>query len=315
MTASPRILFMGSPAFAIPTLDRLIALKAHVITVVCQPDRPAGRGLKLKAPAVKECAQKNGLPVLQPEKLDAHFHSQVRALKPDLAIVIAYGKILKSDFIDIPQFGCVNLHASLLPHLRGAAPIVWSILNGDRETGISLQKIDTGLDTGDVILENRLSLDGRETGGSLTEQLSQLAAETCATFFNHWSKTPSPLSGKPQDHALATYAPKIDASLLTIDWSQPAEHVLRKIRAFSPDWGARARDAKDPDQGIYKILAAELVHEKKQNQAPGTVSVSGGIRVQCGDGSISILSLKPPGSRALSAHDFLNGRTPPLRFV
>jgi methionyl-tRNA formyltransferase len=309
-----RIVFMGSPAFALPTLKMLLEKKRPPIAVYAQPDREAGRGRKLTAPAVKVFAQEHSLNILQPERFDDDAIAQLRELNADIAVVIAYGKILKKPVIEAPKFGCVNLHASLLPALRGAAPIARAIMNGDRESGITLQKIDEGLDTGDIILKRALAIAPLETGGALTERLALLAADVLDAFFQSWNGT-SPIKGTPQG-AGATYAPKILSADRVLHWEQPARQVLQHILALSPEPGAQAFT---PEREPFQILSAALARPSRSGPAqPGTI-VSEGSRVfvQCGASHdwIEILQLKPPGSKAMSAADFARGRKVPATFV
>ena len=221
MSTAFRALFYGTPELSVPSLDALVGV-ATVVGVVCQPDKPASRGLKLTAPPVKQRAEALGIPVVQPTKLrTGEFAAWVRAQNVDVALVIAYGRILPQDVLDGPRLGCVNVHASILPKYRGAAPITWAIVRGERETGITLMKMDAGMDTGDILTVHPTPIDADETAGELGARLSRIAAECTQKDAPAWVR--GELSPRPQDPAAATVAPLLDRREMgRVDWAVPA---------------------------------------------------------------------------------------------
>ncbi|HOW61777.1 MAG TPA: methionyl-tRNA formyltransferase, partial [Candidatus Contendobacter sp.] len=232
-TIPPRLIFAGTPDFAVPSLQALLDAGYSVAAIYTQPDRPAGRGRQVRASPLKVCAAAAGIPVYQPVTLrDAAVQAELAALQPDLLIVAAYGLILPPAVLAIPHLGCVNVHASLLPRWRGAAPIHWALLAGDAETGISIMQMDPGLDTGPVLARAAHPIPRGITGGELYERLAKLGAETLR------ATVPEALAGRltpePQDEALATYAPKLDKSDLELDWSRPALELERRVLTFNP---------------------------------------------------------------------------------
>lgn len=298
----PRALFFGTPELAVPTLRTLMDL-ADVVLVVTQPDRPSGRGMKLTAPPSKVVAMEAGIPVLQPTKVRTpDFAAQLRELNADIAIVIAYGRILPRAVLDAARLGSVNLHASLLPKYRGAAPIQWSIVNGDPETGVCLMQMDEGMDTGAVLAEVRTPIDPSETGGELGTRLAQLAADLLR---ERWSAL---LSGSivavPQDHSLATVAPMLRKEHGCIAWSDTAQQVHDRVRGLSP-W-----------PGAYSFLEGARLKIHRTSVAdhtavglPGEVVETSerGIRVACATGSVLIEELQPEGGKRLRAAQWLAG--------
>ena len=227
-----KIVFMGSPDFALPTLE-LLADRYPVVGVVTQPDRPAGRGRHLKAPPVKKLAQKLALPVIQPRRLsEPEAMEQLRTWAPDLIVVAAFGQLLRPDVLDLPPHGCLNVHASLLPRWRGAAPINAAILHGDEETGVTIMKMDPGLDTGPVISQRAIPITPEDTAGSLFEKLAPLGAELLVETLPAYLR--GDIEPQPQDDSQATYAPKLSRSDGKLDFSQPAQEIVRKVRAFHP---------------------------------------------------------------------------------
>jgi methionyl-tRNA formyltransferase len=299
-----RIVFMGTPQFAVPSLQRLARSEHSIVGVVTQPDRPAGRGQRLRPSPVKELAQKLGVPVLQPARArSAEFLDQLRGLAPDIAVVVAYGQILPVSVIAVPPLGCINAHASLLPHLRGAAPIQRAILAGDSETGVTVMRINERMDAGDVLSARAVEIDAGDDAATLGAKLSSIAADLLveavaliARGADHWTA---------QDDTVATYAPMIRREETRIDWSLPAEHVERQIRAFRPDPGAYTTHGGTR----LKILAA-TVGPGDALAPPGTVEVEApeGVRVACGNGSLTLTILQPEGGRPMPAIDYFRGR-------
>lgn len=304
--AYPRIVFAGTPEFASAALSALIQAQWPVVAVYTQPDRPAGRGHQLRPSPVKALALAHGIPVEQPESLrNEAAQTRLKALSPDLMIVAAYGLILPPAILNLPVHGCINIHASLLPRWRGAAPIQRAIEAGDRETGITIMQMDQGLDTGPMLLRRTLPIHPEETGGSLHDRLATLGAETLLDILEAYRSNPPRLTPEPQDDAEATYAHKLGKDDARIDWRLPAEQLERRIRAFNP-WpiGHCLLQGKP-----IKLWAARVV---TSTAAPGPVGeilavTSEGIHVRCGTGTLLVERLQLPGGRPLAATDLLNG--------
>lgn len=297
-----RVLFFGTPDFAVPSLRALVGEGFDIASVVTRPDRPTGRHRShVSASAIKTAALAEDLPVLQPERPSApEFLAAVRALAPEITIVAAYGHILPQALLDVPRLGSVNVHASLLPALRGAAPIARAILNGYTETGITIMQMDAGMDTGPILHQVTTPIAPDETGGELTVRLAELGAEALVEALTLLEETG--LEPKPQDHARATMAPKIKREEERIDWSCPAETVARKIRAFDPKPGAwttcRATELK-----LFGGRAGE------PNGEPGRVLEAGDVlRIACGTGAVTATEVQPAGRARMAARAFVNGR-------
>mgnify|MGYP000585197175 CR=1 FL=1 len=302
MPSQQRLAFAGTPEFAAIALRALLEAGHNIVAVYTQPDRPAGRGRKLQPGPVKQLALEHNLPICQPEnfKSDAALQ-ELAGWQADLMIVAAYGLLLPQAVLDIPRRGCLNIHASLLPRWRGAAPIQRAILAGDSETGVTIMQMDAGLDTGDMLLKRTCPIDPDETGGSLHDKLAALGGAAIVQALADLEH----LRPEPQDDSQATYARKLDKAEARLDWHQPAAQLAREVRAFNPwpvshtlldgqplrIWQARARD---------ETLGAE----------PGTVvsTDSDGIAVACGDGVLLLQQIQPAGSKAMSAAAFLHGR-------
>ena len=306
-----RVVFMGTPEFAVPSLEALAAI-AEVVGVVCQPDKPAGRGMQLHAPPVKTCAQELGLEVIQPTKVrDGSLARFVRDKNADVALVVAYGRILPRDVLEAPRVGCFNVHASLLPKLRGAAPIVWAIARGERETGVDLMRMEEGLDTGPVLAEVRTAIDPDETAGELSKRLSLLAGQLVRESLP--LVVEGKLREKLQDHASHTLAPMLKKEDGAIDWRKTARALHDHVRAMQPWPGATT---KMPDDRVLKILRTRVVEGhvvSTVERAPGTIVVAdkSGAIVACGERgeeSIAIVEAQPEGKRAMRAADLVNGR-------
>lgn len=298
-----RIVFAGTPDFAVPSLRALIESGVEIPAVYTQPDRPAGRGRKLQASPVKALALAHRLPVMQPKSLrNEEQAAALRNLSPDLLVVTAYGLILPQAILDAPRLGCVNVHASLLPRWRGAAPIQRAIEAGDRETGITLMRMEAGLDTGPMLAQLQEPIREEDTGGSLHDRLAELGGEALRRYL------PALLAGElepvAQDESLATYAAKLTKSETPLDWSLPAPALADKVRAFDP-WPVATTHL----DGIVLRLLAARAEAGDEGDAPGTVLAAGrgGIVVQTGDGRLVLTRLQKPGGKPLSAGDFLNG--------
>jgi methionyl-tRNA formyltransferase len=294
----PVIAFMGTPEFAVPSLEACASI-GEVAIAVTQPDRPRGRGQKISASPVKAWALAHQIPVAQPEKLKGtDFDRELARLGPDVVVVAAYGRILPPPVLAVPRRGCVNVHASLLPKLRGAAPIQWAIANGDPSTGISLMCMEAGLDTGPVFATRSVPIASDETGGSLTKKLSLLGAELLrGELIGYLDGQAAPV---PQDHAQATLAPLIKKEDALIDLGRPAVEIERRVRAFDPAPGAFILLDGQP----HKVWKARVVD---QPSVPGTVVRTGGLFVGTAAGTLEILELTPPGRRRMSSAEFLAG--------
>ena len=290
-----RVVFMGTPDFSVPVLEALVDAGHEVVAVYSQPPRPAGRGKKDRPSPVQQRAEALGLPVRHPQSLKgAEAQAEFVALNADVAVVVAYGLILPQAVLDEPHFGCLNIHASLLPRWRGAAPIHRAILAGDAETGVCIMQMEAGLDTGPVLLQEALTIGAEETTGSLHDRLSGLGARLIVDAL---AQLPT-LSPQVQPEAGVTYAAKIDKSEARVDWSQPAVQVDRLIRGLSPFPGAWCDVAGER----VKLLASRVV----SGDAPaGTVLE--GFTIACGDGAVEVTIAQRPGKKAMSATDVLRG--------
>lgn len=307
---SLRILFAGTPEFAVVPLRRLCESGFAPAAVLTQPDRPAGRGRELAASPVKRAAVEAGIPVHQPESLKTSSARDLLAgMAPDLLIVVAYGLILPRPVLDLPTFGCWNIHASLLPRWRGAAPIQRAIEAGDEETGVCIMQMDEGLDTGALLQCAGIPLDGTETAGGLHDRLSALGAETLLEVLRRLAGGARP-AATPQDETGACYAAKLEKHEAELDWAAPAALLERRIRAFDPwpvAWCTIAGERT-------RVWRSELVRGDCQ-RPPGAVIAAGrqGIDVATGEGILRLLELQPPGKRRMSAGDYLNARRLPDR--
>ncbi|MDQ2702839.1 MAG: methionyl-tRNA formyltransferase [Pseudomonadota bacterium] len=299
-----RIVFAGTPEFAVPAL-RAAASRGEVVAVYTQPDRPAGRGRGLQPSPVKLEAVQRGIPVLQPESLKSQVsRDALRALRPDLMVVVAYGLLLPQKILDIPTHGCWNVHASLLPGWRGAAPIQRAIEAGDAETGVCLMQMEKGLDTGPVMLTQRIAIGADETSGQLHDRLAALGAQVLADGLGLLRAGMRPVR-QPQPEAGVTYAHKLDKSEARLDWSQPAEVLARKVRAFNP-WPVAEAQLAGERVRIHHARALSLAHAA----TPGDVVAAGrdGIDIACGDGALRLLQVQREGGRSMAAADYLNAR-------
>ena len=299
-----RIVFAGTPDFAVPCL-RAAARYNEVVAVYTQPDRPAGRGRALTASPVKREALQRGIEVLQPETLKKQVsRDALRALEPDLMIVVAYGLILPQSILDIPKYGCWNVHASLLPRWRGAAPIQRAIEAGDTDTGVCLMRMEKGLDTGPVLLSQSLAIGEHETGGQLHDRLAELGAQVLADGLGLLRAGIVP-AARPQPEDGVTYAHKLDKHEAKLDWSQSATTLANKVRAFNP-WPVAEAELAGERMRIHGAVALQVAHDK----APGAVLAAGrdGIDIACGEGALRIRTLQREGGKAITAADYLNAR-------
>jgi len=293
-----RIVFMGSPEFSCAPLRVLIAAGHEIAAVYCQPPRPAGRGKKPRATPVQALAEDLHLPVRHPETLrNAEAQAEFTAWAADIAVVVAYGLILPQAVLDAPRLGCVNIHASLLPRWRGAAPIHRAIMAGDDETGISIMQMEAGLDTGPVLLTRTLPIGAEDTTAALHDRLSQLGAEAIVAALADFDS----LSPVPQPQEGVTYAEKIDKAEAAIDWSNDAAEIDRQIRGLSPFPGAWTTHSGRR----LKFLACRRAQARPDGAAAG--SVIDGLTIECGTGAIEITELQPEGKPRMAAADFLRG--------
>lgn len=299
-----RIVFAGTPEFAVSSL-RAAARHHEVVAVYTQPDRPAGRGRGLAPSPVKLEAVARGIPVYQPESLkDAAAQQQLRDLQPDLMVVVAYGLILPKAVLAIPTHGCWNVHASLLPRWRGAAPIQRAIQAGDAKTGVCLMQMEAGLDTGPVLLHQELPIAATDTGGQLHDKLAELGAQVLSDGLGLLRAGIKPIA-RPQPEQGVTYAHKLDKAEARLDWAQDADALARTVRAFNP-WPIAEATLAGERVRIHGAVALEADH----GQAPGTVLAAGrdGIEIACGQGALRLRVLQREGGKAITAADYLNAR-------
>ena len=303
-----RAIFFGSPAFAVPSLDALHEL-AHVVGVVCQPDKPAGRGLTLTAPAVKVRALELGLPVEQPTKLKTgEFAAWVRAQQADVALVVAYGRILRRDVLDGPRLGCVNVHGSLLPKYRGAAPITWAVVRGESETGVTLMKLDEGMDTGPTFARVTMPIAPDETAGELGVRMASLGAAAVTEWLPKYVAGACTLEA--QDNERATLAPILEKENGRIDWATPAQRVHDHVRGMNPWPGAVTTARGRP----VKVHATRIVTAGNVDAAPAAnagqvvLADKSRILVACAAGTVELVTVQPEGKRAMRGLEWAMGR-------
>ncbi len=300
-----RIVFMGTAELACPSIAALSGHPAYqVVALVTQPDRPKGRDLKLQPPPTKIEANRLGIPVLQPERArNPEFVAQLAALAPELIVVAAYGQILPPSILELPRFGCLNIHTSLLPKYRGAAPIQWAILNGDAETGVTIMRMDAGLDTGPIVSQEKTSIRQLDTAETLHDRLAQLGAALLLKTIPDY--VTGKMTERPQPSEGATYARKISKEDGQLDWTQPAGSLFNRVRAFTPWPGAFT--FLGPKHKLLKIHAAELIENR--SGSPGEILPADGkeLIVGCGEHALRLVRVQLEGSRAMSDRDFLAG--------
>jgi methionyl-tRNA formyltransferase len=293
---------MGTPVFAVPCFERLIAEGHRVAAAVCQPDKPKGRGLQMLAPPVKQAALAHGVEVLQPPTLrDGEALEQLRALAPELMVVVAYGKILPPEFLALPRCGCINVHASLLPKYRGAAPMQWAILNGETETGVTAMQMDAGLDTGDMLLQRKIVIPPDMDAAQLHDELSALGADTLAETLRLLET--GRLQPQKQPDAAVSYAPMLSRALSWLDWNASARKLHDTVRGLYPWPGAEG------------MLDGKRIKIRKTRHAPEVLAGAPGmleqrdghVFVSCGDSVLELLEIQPEGKRAMPPQAYLRG--------
>lgn len=297
-----RIVFMGTPDFSVPTLKALIDSKHKVVGVYCQPDKARGRGHKLQMPPVKECAIEHNISVYQPNSFnDETAKVELEALAPDLIIVIAYGKIVPTWVLELPKYGCINLHASILPAYRGAAPIQWSVLNGDSETGITIMQMDEGMDTGDILEILKYPLTGRETSGELFDALAEFGGKNILNTLDKLVE--GKLKVTTQNHKKASYTSKITKSMGEINWNKSSKEIDRQIRGLAP-WPSAFTFLNGKRVKIWKAMPTEEIVKG----AIGEIFVTkDSLMVQTGTGLLAIEELQLDNKRRMAVKDFLAG--------
>lgn len=305
MSTPLRIIFAGTPDFSVPPLKRLINSEHEVVAVYTQPDRPAGRGRKLTASPVKQTALAHDIPIFQPHSLkDADAQQAIEALAADVMIVVAYGLILPKAVLDMPKYGCFNIHASILPRWRGAAPIQRAIESGDAETGVTIMQMDVGLDTGDMLTVLKTQIEPEDTAQTLHDRLSELGCDAMMTTLSDLQN--GQLQPVKQDDSQVTYAEKLNKAEAEIDWQQNAQTLVRKIQAFNPWPVAFTQYQEKP----LRLWQARLVSQPQNENLPGRVlSVDKqGMTVATGKGVLLVTQVQPSGKKAMSAYDFAQAR-------
>ena len=299
-----RLVFMGTPEFAVPSLRALVGAGYEVCGVFTQPDRPKNRGMRLQPTSVKEYALTENIPVYQPEKLrTGQALAILEGLAPELIVVAAYGKLLPAEILELPRLGCINVHSSLLPRYRGAAPINWVILNGERESGVTIMHMAQGLDTGDIILQRATPITPEDTAQTLHDRLSELGAQLLLEAVDALGRGTAPRI--PQDDARSCYAPMLSRELSPIDWSESAWHIHNQVRGLIP-WPSATAEI----DGVHCKIWKTAVLEERRAGAPGSIVQADkhGLKVLCGDGQVlAIEELQPDGKKRMAAAAFLLG--------
>lgn len=309
-----RVVFMGTPDFAVSSLEHLIADGHEVVGVFTQPDKPRGRHQVMTAPPVKECALIHEIPVYQPESLkNGEAMPILDELRPDIIVVAAYGQILRSDVLEYPKYGCINVHASLLPKYRGAAPINWVIVNGETETGVTIMQMGEGLDTGDMLLSSSLLIEEDETAGELFDRLAVLGGNLLSEALEKIEA--GTIVPVPQDDSQSCYAKMLSKKDSTIDWNRSAAEIHNQVRGLSP-WPTAMTTLNDKQFKLHKTRKAFIagldlgdISTETEDDEPGTLYRQGSrLFVKCGDGQyLELLEVQPLGSRRMSAEDYLRG--------
>lgn len=299
-----KIIFMGTPDFSVGTLEALIAAGHEITLVVSQPDKPKGRGHELQPTPVKEAALKHGLPVYQPKKVrDPEVIGKLRETEADVIVVIAFGQIIPKAILEMKQYGCINVHASLLPKYRGAAPIQWAVIDGEKESGVTIMQMDEGLDTGDMLLKGSLELAADETGGSLFDRLSTLGANLCAEALEKLPK--GELKPEKQGESPTEYARMLTKDMGNLNWNESAEKLERLIRGLNP-WPSAYTKLGDK---TLKIWSARVCERADENAACGEITsvTKETVCVACGEGALEITELQLQGKKRMDTGAFLRG--------
>ena len=299
-----RIIFMGTPDFSVGTLEALVEAGHEVVLAVTQPDKPKGRGKEMQFTPVKECALRHGIPVFQPKKVrDPECVEELKKYQADVCVVIAFGQILPKEILEMTPYGCINVHASLLPSYRGAAPIQWAVIRGEKISGVTTMQMDEGLDTGDMLEKTEIILDEKETGGSLHDKLAEAGAKLCVHTLDKLVQ--GDLTPQKQGESPTEYARMLDKKLGDINWEQSAVEIERLIRGLNPwpsaytDWNGKT----------MKIWEADAVPGENTEKAPGTITdvTKDDFAVQTGDGQLRVRALQIPGKKRMEADALLRG--------
>lgn len=301
-----KIVFMGTPDYAATALEAILQAGYEVTGVVCQPDKPKGRSGALAACPVKECALKYNLPVFQPERIKRpEAVAELKKFPADVFVVAAFGQILSEEILTMPKYGCINIHASLLPKYRGAAPIQWCIVDGEKETGVTIMQMDAGIDTGDILFTKKVEITEEETGGSLFDKLSQAGAELIVEALPKIEA--GEVNPVKQDEALSNYARMLKKEDGQINWKRPAEEIGRQVRGMDP-WPSAYTYYKGKQ---FKIWKAQAVEGGTEGLQPGTIAQieKQGIWIACGSGMLQVTEAQLEGKKRMSAADLMNGRS------
>ncbi len=305
-----KIIFMGTPDFAVGTLDALVEAGHNVTLVVTQTDRMKGRGKQVSMPPVKECALKHDIPVFQPEKVKTpEAVERLRAENADIIVVAAFGQILSKDILEMPKYGCINVHASLLPKYRGAAPIQWSIIDGEEKTGVTIMQMNEGLDTGDILTQREVPILSDETGGSLFDKLAETGASLCVETISEIEK--GNVTPVKQDDSRSSYAKMLKKELGFIDFEKSADEIERLVRALNP-WPSAYTTLDGTTIKLWEtqvLSESDNSSETQKTSAPGTIThvAKDFFTVSCGKGQLKVLSLQKNGKKRMNVHDFLLG--------
>ena len=307
-----RVVFMGTPGFAVPTLRHLVNSEFSVVGVVCQPDRPSGRGKKIQFGPVKTLALAQNLPIVQPEKMKAPtFLETLQSWNPDVIVVAAFGRILPQGILDLPPKGCLNVHGSLLPKYRGAAPIQWAVINGESETGVTIMVMDAGLDTGAILEQGAMPISEEDTAGDVTARMAELGGGLLVSTLKKWMA--GTIEAKVQNESEATFAPILKKEDGLLDWSQSATALANRIRGLSP-WPGGYTFVEGERWGVWKVQVEEhdgnsSLPSKDGSSAPGTIIgvTKQGIQVQTGHGVLRLLDIQPANKKRMMVADYLAG--------
>ncbi|HOG62146.1 MAG TPA: methionyl-tRNA formyltransferase [Sedimentibacter sp.] len=305
------VIFMGTPGFAVPTLEKLHESKHNLVLVVTQPDKPSGRGKKLKKSEVKETAEKLGLNIFQPDKIKKQENIDLlKSYNPDVIVVVAYGQILNKEILTLPKYGCINVHASLLPKLRGAAPLNWALINGETKTGITTMQMDVGLDTGDMLLKSEVEIDENINVGELHDILMHKGAELLIETLDKLEK--NELTPQKQDDSLSSYAPILNNENRKINWNLPAKSIHNLIRGLSP-WPAAYFTL---DEKTVKVYSSSYINNDSDYE-PGYVIKANneGIFVKAKDGIVILKEIQMPGKKKMPVEAYLRGNKFPEKII